>query len=162
MPARRERHLSLRKALYLIPDDIDPSAASATRPAEDVTTHRSSDAFSSSTPSLYASPSKACARQWIDVVLPIPGMPCGSDVLLLPSQPQCAFPSSAKHSHDIAETRLDRGTLTEMMICGTFPSSAITFNRSTVSLFPTMSSSSCGRYFSTLSISDDPICHSRG
>jgi hypothetical protein len=25
-----------------------------------------------------------------------------------------------------------------------------------------MSSSSCGRYFSTLSISDDPICHSRG
>jgi hypothetical protein len=38
-------------------------------------TDRSSDAFSSRTPSRYASPNNACARQWIDVVLPIPGIP---------------------------------------------------------------------------------------
>jgi len=43
--------------------------------------------------------------------------------------------------------------LTEMMICGTFPSSAMTFNRSTVSELPTTSSRRIGRYFSTLPVS---------
>ena len=42
--------------------------------------------------------------------------------------------------------------LTEIMMCGTLPSSAITFNRSTVSEFPTTSSSKIGRYFSTLQV----------
>ena len=35
-------------------------------------------------------------------------------------------------------------------MCGTLPSSAMTFSLSTVSLFPTMSESRIGRYFSTL------------
>lgn len=39
---------------------------------------------------------------------------------------------------------------TEMMMCGILPSSAMTLSRSTVSLFPTTSSSLSGRYFSTL------------
>jgi len=37
--------------------------------------HLSSDAFSSNTPSLYASPNSWCARQWMLVVFPIPGIP---------------------------------------------------------------------------------------
>lgn len=41
-----------------------------------LSTHLSSLAFSSSTPSLYASPSNAWARQCTLVVLPIPGSPC--------------------------------------------------------------------------------------
>ena len=40
--------------------------------------------------------------------------------------------------------------LTERMMCGTLPSCAMTLRRSTVSLLPTMSSKSTGRYFSTL------------
>lgn len=40
--------------------------------------------------------------------------------------------------------------LTEMMMCGIFPSCAMTFSRSTVSEFPTTSSRYTGRYFSTL------------
>lgn len=39
---------------------------------------------------------------------------------------------------------------TEIIICGQFPSFAITFNRSIVSSFPTTSSKTFGRYFSTL------------
>ena len=39
---------------------------------------------------------------------------------------------------------------TEMMICGQFPSLAITFKRSIVSALPTTSSNVCGLYFSTL------------
>lgn len=39
---------------------------------------------------------------------------------------------------------------TEIMICGQFPSLAITFRRSIVSALPTTSSNVCGLYFSTL------------
>ena len=39
-----------------------------------------------------------------------------------------------------------------MIICGQFPSRAMTFNLSIVSALPTTSSSTCGRYFSTLSL----------
>lgn len=39
---------------------------------------------------------------------------------------------------------------TEIMICGQFPSLAITFKRSIVSALPTTSSNVCGLYFSTL------------
>ena len=92
----------------------------------------SSDAFSSRTPSLYASPKSWCAKQWMLVVFPIPGRPCYH-----------AVPSGRVNMERSVE-------LTEMMICGQFPSRAMTFSRSIVSEFPTMSSRSDGLYFSTL------------
>lgn len=112
--SRWEGDLSLSERLYLVSDYVDTSVPTSIFTLDQLDlTHRSSDAFSSSTPSLYASPRSACARQCIEVVFPIPGIP-------------------------------------EMMICGTLPSSAMTFNRSMVSELPTISSKRTGRYFSTL------------
>jgi hypothetical protein len=77
MPSRRQGHFLLSKGFDLISDNIDtPSIRNELirkynwRPA-----HLSSDAFNSSTPSLYASPSSWCARQWMLVVFPMPGIP---------------------------------------------------------------------------------------
>jgi hypothetical protein len=65
------------------------------------------------------------------VVFPIPGSPCP------PSTRQLIFGCWIPRH-------------TEIIICGQFPSFAITFNRSIVSSFPTTSSKTFGRYFSTL------------
>ena len=46
------------------------------------TAHLSSDALSSSTPSLYASPRSWCAKQCMLVVFPIPGMPYAATLAL--------------------------------------------------------------------------------
>jgi hypothetical protein len=51
-------------------------------------------------------------------------------------------------------------SVTEMMRWGTLPSFAMTFKREMVSLFPTTSSSTLGRYFSTLS-GMSPLGHLR-
>jgi len=72
VPSCWEGHFSLRKRLDLVPHYVYTTFVS---PCLLMVTYRSSEAFSSSTPSLYASPSNACARQWIEVVFPIPGIP---------------------------------------------------------------------------------------
>jgi len=64
------------------------------------------------------------------------------------------IPCTSKEMH-VGEFRSSRDpytTLTEIMICGMLPSSAITFSLSMVSTLPTTSSRMAGRYFSTLSI----------
>lgn len=80
----------------------------------------------------------------------------------VPSSPACSSRAQSVQQEKEVCRRKKRGRirgdifemrLTEMMICGTLPSSAMTFKRSTVSLFPTISSSNCGRYFSTLCVS---------
>ncbi|KAI7091880.1 hypothetical protein KC356_g288 [Hortaea werneckii] len=81
----------------------------------------SSEALSSNTASLYASPRSWRARQRTEVVFPIPGMPL-------------------------------------MMTCGMLPSFAMIFKRSTVSVFPTISSRKIGRYFSTLQLGQCRSC----
>lgn len=117
MPTWRKRDLLLRKALYSIPHHIDAFGSACQnqwlRREECPDAPLSSLALSSRTASLYASPSNCLARQSMDVVFPIPGMP-------------------------------------EIIMCGIFPSLAIIFSRSTVSVFPAMSSRKIGRYFSTL------------
>ncbi len=95
-------------------------------------THLSSDAFSSNTPSLYASPNNWCARQCMLVVFPIPGIPFQQ------------LRQNCKKKKHLKDRR------TEMTRWGTLPSFAMTFNREMVSPFPTTSSSTRGRYFSTL------------
>lgn len=118
-------------------------------------THRSSEALSSRTPSLYASPNNACARQCIDVVFPIPGIPYNQ----LPPRLYTLRSEmvNGKQRYSIPIWARKRKRLTEMIICGTFPSSAITFNLSTVSLFPTISSNTWGLYFSTLPSTSKPL-----
>ena len=61
MTTRRERDFALRKALDLVTDHVDTSVPpyKLLDRAASTTAHRSSDAFNSSTPSLYASPSRA-------------------------------------------------------------------------------------------------------
>ena len=58
MTAWWQRNLLLRESLDFVPDDIDTSARGLGGFSEDHSrsTHLSSDAFSSKTPSLYASP----------------------------------------------------------------------------------------------------------
>lgn len=79
MPPWWECHLLLCEALDLLADDINSSVFLLS--LNDVnfaamSTHLSSDAFNSNTPSLYASPRSWCARQCMLVVFPIPGIPC--------------------------------------------------------------------------------------
>ena len=119
--SRRKSYFPLCKRFDLVSDDVDTAIVSACcfggtsnagrraeeremspsrkllSPRQDQPpgrrgTHRSSDALSSNTPSLYASPSRACARQCILVVLPIPGIPYHQ------SLSQNAFPPSV-HLH---------------------------------------------------------------
>ena len=74
-----KRDLLLCELLDLVADDVDPSIFLLSLKnvcAAALFTHLSSDAFSSNTPSLYASPSSWCARQCMLVVFPIPGIPC--------------------------------------------------------------------------------------
>ena len=52
--------------------------------------------------------------------------------------------------YDVWFTREEQVRSTEIIICGQFPSLAITFKRSIVSALPTTSSNVCGLYFSTL------------
>ncbi len=60
-----------------------------------------------------------------------------------------ASPSSCLAKHKI-EVVFPIPGIPEMIKCGMFPSFAIIFRRSIVSVFPTMSSRKTGRYFSTL------------
>jgi hypothetical protein len=57
-----------------------------------------------------------------------------------------------------------RTALTEMMMCGMLPSSAITFSLSIVSTLPTTSSRTAGRYFSTLLLTREAqlLCEESG
>jgi hypothetical protein len=136
----RQCNLRLSKGLDFIPHDIDASCTRVRTRYGRVgahKAHRSSEAFSSSTPSLYAEPRSWCARQWMLVVLPIPGIPYGKRII------DALISSKQK--------------LTEIMMCGQLPSRAITFSRSMVSLLPTTSSRTLGRYFSTLCIAQSFI-----
>ena len=67
MSSRRQCDLSLRKRLDLVSDDIDTSMyvilSAGRTPYKGSAAHLSSLAFNSRTPSLYASPSRACARE---------------------------------------------------------------------------------------------------
>ena len=66
----RKRHLLLRKQLDFLTNDVNTS-----RRARKRASYRSSDAFSSITAFLYASPSIAFAKHMILVVFPVPGGP---------------------------------------------------------------------------------------
>ena len=66
----RKRYLLLRKQLDFLTNDVDTSRRAITS-----ISYRSSDAFSSITAFLYASPSIAFARHMILVVFPVPGGP---------------------------------------------------------------------------------------
>ena len=76
MPTRWKSDLLLSECFDFVSDDVDSSAPEISdnwlaiqRP------NLSSEAFSSKTPSLYASPKSWCAKQWMLVVFPMPGIP---------------------------------------------------------------------------------------
>lgn len=138
MTTRRERHFSLRKALDLVPDDVYSSARSATRSRYEV--QRLTARPTRSAPARPPCTHRPGAR--------VPDSGSRSSCLYRAYPADERRPTSSQLRAEVCQSH--RATLTEMMMCGTLPSSAMTFNRSTVSLFPTISSSSCGRYFSTL------------
>ena len=130
--AWRQCHLFLSKRLDLVPYDVDASVT------------RLCDALKQWTgchPTVHLKHSAP--------VHPPCTRPPASDALnngyWLFSQ-SLAFPLTVIRVLSIAE----RIAQTVMMIWGQLPSLAITFSRSIVSAFPTMSSSTSGRYFSTL------------
>lgn len=133
MPSWWQRDLLLRKRFDFVANDIDSTNEGCydwIKVGKAWSTHRSSDAFNSSTPSLYASPSSWWAKQWMLVVFPIPGNPYRRVI-------RSAL-GNEHHNH------------TDIIIWGQFPSLAMTFSRSMVSELPTTSTNLSGRYFSTL------------
>lgn len=87
---------------------------------------------------IFLVPRRTRARQRMLVVFPQPGGPCASGEL--------ACERIWKKQNQTCRRPRQR---TEKMRFGIFPWLAIAFIRSTASALPTMSSSSCGRYFST-------------
>lgn len=103
----RKRHLLLRKQLDFLTNDVNTS-----RRARKRASYRSSDAFSSITAFLYASPSIAFAKHMILVVFPVPGGPYNGN---------------------------GRSKPTARRMWGRFPFFAITCRRSMESSLPTIS-----------------------
>lgn len=74
------------------------------------------------------------------VVLPVPGGPCR----------QAAAAAAACQAGDwVGGLRRGKGARTARIMLGMLPSSAMTCSRATASTLPTMSVTTCGRYFST-------------
>lgn len=141
MPSRRERNFLLCEGFDLIPNDIDTSNSSKVsisipdrefRREERLTVHQKH-----STPKhLPYMHSQVIGGQ-------DNGYSSSSQYLEDPVRPSPPPPSV-----ELPHVGIPRHT--EIIICGQFPSFAITFNRSIVSSFPTTSSKTFGRYFSTL------------
>lgn len=122
VPPLRECDLLLRKSLDSLTDHLD--TCDAPMSATDIPKDRVS---------------------WIRWgISPLSSLAFSSNTASLYESPSSCL---AKHSTLVV---LPIPGMPEMMTCGMLPSRAMIFNRSTVSVLPTMSSRKTGRYFSTL------------